>query len=443
MRPTPLTLWLAAFWGLAALAASIWPALHSAWLWAGVALAVIALADAMLAWRPPTLKIEREMSASWPVGVWQHVTLKISNGEITAKRTLHLTLFDHTPAQCRFEALPAALSIPPGQFAKITYRARAEIRGNLQFGQTGVRLHSPFRLWERQFLAGVAQGVRVYPNFAAIAKFALLATDNRLSQIGVLQRRRRGEGLDFHQLREYREGDAQRQIDWKATSRMKKLISREYRDERDQQIFFLLDCGRRMAGRERNADDLELSHFDHALNATLLLAYAALRQGDAVGFATFGTEEPRFQAPRKSGATVTSLLNALYDLQPGLQSPDYYTAATSLSKRLKKRALIIVISNLRDEDDDTLSPALKLLGERHLVLFASLKERAVDDVLAERVTRLASALTHVSARIYARQRAQAFERVARHGALTLDIEPAKLPIALVNRYLEIKKTGRL
>ena len=94
----------------------------------------------------------------------------------------------------------------------------------------------------------------------------------------MLQRRRRGEGLEFHQLREYREGDSQRQIDWKATSRSGQLISREYQDERDQQIMLLIDCGRRM-----RAQDDELSHFDHVLNAALLLAYVGLRQGDAVG----------------------------------------------------------------------------------------------------------------------------------------------------------------
>ena len=70
-----------------------------------------------------------------------------------------------------------------------------------------------------------------------------LAVDNRLSQIGVRRRQRRGEGQDFHQLREYRAGDSLRQIDWKATSRYRRLISKEYQDERDQQVVFLLDCG--------------------------------------------------------------------------------------------------------------------------------------------------------------------------------------------------------
>ena len=142
-------------------------------------------------------------------------------------------------------------------------------------------------------MTGQVQTVRIYPNFSVLTRFAILATDNRLSQIGMLQRRRRGEGLDFHQLREYREGDVQRQIDWKASARMPRLISREYQDERDQQVLLMLDCGRRMAAR-----DDALSHFDHAVNAALLLAYVSLRQGDAVGLLTM-SGETRWMAPRK------------------------------------------------------------------------------------------------------------------------------------------------
>ena len=224
--------------------------------------------------------------------------------------------------------------------------------------------------------------LRVYPNFAALSGYALFATDNRLSQIGVLQRRRRGEGLDFDQLREYREGDSQRKIDWKASQRMHKLISREYQDERDQQVVFLVDCGRRM-----RAKDDDCSHFDHALDATLLLAYVGLRQGDAVGLMTMSGDE-RFLAPRKSRAMVNRILNTVYDLQPGLLTSDYYQAAVNLSKRLRKRALIVIISNLRDEDDDTLLPALRLLQKRHLVLFASLRERALDEAVDLPVRRL-------------------------------------------------------
>ncbi|MCL8396369.1 DUF58 domain-containing protein, partial [Pseudomonas aeruginosa] len=59
--------------------------------------------------------------------------------------------------------------------------------------------------------------------------------------VGAHVKRRRGEGTDFHQMREYRVGDSLRQLDWKATARARKLISREYQDEKNQQLLLMLD----------------------------------------------------------------------------------------------------------------------------------------------------------------------------------------------------------
>jgi uncharacterized protein (DUF58 family) len=192
-----------------------------------------------------------------------------------------------------------------------------------------------------------------------------------------------------------------------------------------------------------DTDARHLRHFDHVLNAALLLGYVSLRQGDAVGYMTFGTESPRFLAPRKSGATVNLLLAGLYDIQPGLMMPDYYQAALDCSKRLTRRALVIILTNLRDEDDDELAPALKLLSARHLVMLASLREPSLDETLARPVTGQDSALTYAAALDYREERNRALKRVQLGGAQVLDVTPNSLPVALVNRYLEIKRAGML
>jgi uncharacterized protein (DUF58 family) len=314
-------------------------------------------------------------------------------------------------------------------------------RGDLPFGRVEMRLGSRLGLWQRRIEDGEDATVRVFPNFAALTKFALLATDHRLAQIGILQRRRRGEGLDFHQLREYRLGDSLRSIDWKATSRTAKLISREYQDERNQQIVFLLDCGRRMA-----AQDGALSHFDHMLNAALLLAYVGLRQGDAVGLLTMGTEagvETRYLAPRKSASTINRLLHRVYDLQPTIATADYYRAAVELSQHVTKRALVVVLTNLRDEDHEELLPALRMLQGRHLVVLASLREQILGDALVAPVRGFEDALSHASTAAYLRQRAANFATLERRGVICLDVEPQELAVSLVNRYLEVKRSGRL
>jgi uncharacterized protein (DUF58 family) len=438
MRPATALLRLTALWLLAGVLAIAWEPGWMLWQAGGALLGAAAVADWLLVRSIDAPLVEREVPQALPVGVASEIRLKVSN---RSGRTLKLEIHDHHPSQGDAAGLPMAFALDRGRAARFAYRFTPGMRGEQRFGHCDVRIRSPLTLWDRREACGEASPVRVYPNFAALTRYALFATDNRLSQIGVLQRRRRGEGLDFHQLREYREGDSQRQVDWNATARMRKLISREYRDERDQQIVFLIDCGRRMSASDTDARHLR--HFDHVLNAALLLGYVSLRQGDAVGYMTFGTEAPRFMAPRKTGAAVSLLLAGLYDIQPGLMMPDYYQAALDASRLLRRRALVVILSNLRDEDDDVLAPALRLLRERHLVLFASLREPSLDETVARPVTGFESALTHAAAFDYREERATALKRVQRSGAMVLDVEPNRLPMALVNRYLDIKRSGIL
>jgi uncharacterized protein (DUF58 family) len=421
-------------WLVSAVAVCLWPPLTVAWLALTAIFALVALSDALLAARRIKLEVRRSLPPSAPLGVWIDIRLRLDNYD---RMRLSCELFDHYPGNCAVEGQPRRVNVAPRGHVELVYRLRAETRGDLHFGTVDLNVDSPLALWQRRVRAGAAAVLRVYPNFAALSRYALFATDHRLSQMGVLQRRRRGEGLDFDQLREYREGDAQRKIDWKASQRFASLISRDYQDERDQQVVFLVDCGRRM-----RAKDGEYSHFDHALDATLLLAYVGLRQGDAVGLMTMSAAT-LWLAPHKSQAMIQQMLNAVYGLQPSLLTTDYQQAAVELSRRLKKRALVVIISNLRDEDDNALLPALRLLQKRHLVLFASLRERALDETISAPVENYEEALTHAAAVEYRRERDAAFSRLKLGDVVCLDVPPERLALALVNQYLEVKRSGRL
>lgn len=416
-----------------ALPASIWPNLAYAWWSLLVAILLVALADALLSFRPLTLNITRNLDGTLPLGVWREVHLRLSHNH---HRRLQLDVFDHVPEQARFKDLPQSVEILPGRSSHLTYSVEPLQRGDISFPGVQIRQHSPLGLWRRNRFLKLVDQCRIYPDFAAVSHYMLLARDNRLSQIGIVKKRRRGTGQDFHQLREYRAGDPIRQVDWKASSRTHKLITREYQEERNQEIIFLLDCGYRM----RTQDD-ELSHFDHTLNAILLLSYVALRQGDAVGLGTF-SGEPRWLTPTKGKATLKHMLNLVYDLQPGDLAPDYSHAATRLLAHQRKRALVIVISNIRDEDSDDLHSAVLLLRKHHLVMLASMREQALDDALDRPVESLQDALRVAAAHDYLQHRQQAFDAFQTSGAMSLDVPPRKFSVAMVNRYLEVKASGQ-
>ncbi|BAU72825.1 DUF58 domain-containing protein [Metapseudomonas furukawaii] len=406
-------------------------------LWWGLlgALLLLALLDALWLRRLPSPRLERTLPGNLALGRWSEVRLTLHHDY---DRSVQVELFDQVPGAMAFEDLPRRVALHPGEHTDFGYRVRPVRRGHFHFPACELQLPSPLGLWRQRRALELPGEARVYPDFARLYGAQLKAVDDWLSQIGVRQRPRRGLGLEFHQLRDFRDGDTLRQIDWKATARKRTPIAREYQDERDQQIVFLLDCGRRMRSR-----DGDLSHFDHALNASLLLSYVALRQGDAVGLATFAADRDRYLPPVKGPAQLNVLLNGVYDLDSTLRPADFTAAADTLLARQHRRALVVLVSNLRDEDDAELFNAAKRLGRQHRLLVVSLREEVLDHLRQAPVQGFEDALAYCGTVDYLNARNGLHERLVAHGVPVLDARPSELGPELVSRYLAWKKAGAL
>jgi len=400
-----------------------------------LSLLMVAALDALLLRRLPTPQVTRQLHGNLPLSRWSEVRLSLQH---SGSNTLDIGVYDHLPAGMDCDSFPQSVQLKPGLASTFNYRLRPLQRGHFHFSACELHLPSPLGLWQDRRLVALANETRVYPDFTRLHGAGLMGVEDWLNRLGVRQQQRRGLGMEFHQLREFRDGDILRQIDWKATARKGTPIVREYQDERDQQIIFLLDCGRRM-----RSQDGELSHFDHALNASLLLAYVALRQGDAVGLSTFAGEQPRFLAPAKGSAQLTALLNGVYDLHSSQRPADYAAAVSQLLARQKRRALVVLVTNLRDDEDEELLTALKHLGRQHLVLLASLREEVLDQLRQQPVEDFDQALAYCGTVGYLNARASLHERLLAHGVPLLDVRPSELGPELVSRYLAWKKAGVL
>ena len=393
----------------------------------------VMLLDAWRLRRLPSPALQRSLPGHLALGRWQEVRLQLFT---TATGPLRVEIFDHAPAGMTFQHLPQVVTLPADQRCEIGYRLCPDQRGHFRFDNCEVRLHSPLGLWRQRRLLPLESQTRVFPDFNRLHGAPLMAVDSWLSRLGVRQQPRRGLGMDFHQLREFREGDSVRQIDWKATARKRVPIAREYQDDRDQQILLMLDCGRRM-----RSQDGAYSHFDHALNASLLLAYAALRQGDALGLYTFATEQPRFLPPAKGQSQLNALLHSTYDLVNTRLPADFMQATVGVLKKQKRRALVIILSNLRDEDDEDLLGAVRLLSQRHRVLVVSLRESVLDGLRERPLGSFEDALAYCGTLDYLNARGRLHERLQAHGVPVLDARPKELGPALISRYLAWKKAG--
>lgn len=410
----------------------------------GVLALLVALADALLtirAWRATELRVERSVPLALALGVSTRIEMRLSNTGQFGWRGL---LFDQPASPLQAEGLPLSVKLDPGAHLTCDYRVRAPRRGDVSFAPALLRLRSRFGWFVIDVRCGPTDERRVFPNFVALARFAWLSGNRRLNEIGIKAIRQRGTGTDFKQLNEYQPGDPIRHIDWRASQRLGKPVVRQFQDERDQRVVLMLDCGRRMRADDRDARR-PLAHFDQVLNAVLLLAYVALRRGDHVGAMTFGhaTGEGRAVAPARGSAMLQHIMSELYAIRPSLEQSDYLVAARELMNRVQKRALIVVVTNFRDEDESDLRDALRLLRTRHLVMLASLEEEVVGELIAEPFAEPEAALDIAGAHFYRQQRAQAFQRLAANDPMMIDTGPGALGVQLVNRYNAVKQAGLL
>ncbi|MEM1178937.1 MAG: DUF58 domain-containing protein [Acidobacteriota bacterium] len=419
---------------LLALLATAWPILSGLFLVAAAGLAAAAVAGALALHRRRLPEVRRQVAPSLALGEWTDVTLTF---QAPPGPPLTLEIFDHYPTSAELDGLPKVFKLEGGETLIDRYRLRPRRRGVVHFGHVEIWIRSRGDVLRRRAFIGAPERVRVLPNFRPVLLRGLAGVEQRLAQLGVHLQRRRGDGQDFKDLRDYRAGDSMRSVDWKATARRGKLISRNYQDERNQQLILLIDRGRRMHAREG-----DLTHFDHVLDACLFLAWVAGRQGDAVGFQTFPGDERRL-APVPGGQALGRLLETIYDLETTPESPDYQSAAARLLEGQRRRALVLLLTNLRDEDAGEIVRAVQSLSRRHLVLVASIRERALRSMAQHPITGFDEALEVAAARLYLDHRRGAHEAVRAAGAFVLDVEPQELPASLVHRYLEIKRAGSL
>jgi uncharacterized protein (DUF58 family) len=349
--------------------------------------------------------------------------------------TLKIRVTDAPPGQA--EGIPAQgilESSPEGPSAlEAKYDLTMDQRGQRPFGDVTVRVRSPLGLWERQVRFAVPGVVRSYPDFARLRETGLRG---RLSEqrAPVRARRRPGGENEFQRLRPYVPGDPYRHIDWKATARKRDFVTREFGQESNQNLIFLLDSGRMMSARSGG-----LRAFDHALNAAVLLGQVALTHGDRVGLLAFDREVRVWLPPRGGARSGNRLIRATYDLHPTLDEPDHALAFRWLNQHVRRRSLVVVLTAVVDSVNGELASSLvRALGSRHLPLCVWMRDTDVDALITAEPRDARSGYVRAAAAEYLGWREAALNGLRKRGALVMDCDPTALTPDLLHRYLEIK-----
>ncbi|MGB0775364.1 MAG: DUF58 domain-containing protein, partial [Akkermansiaceae bacterium] len=355
MHPSRIIILVASAWAVLGFCAGIWKFLEPIWFWSGAIMGAVIVVDFIFTLLQPKPTAERALPGRFAMGVEQLVPIKIQNPSTVG---VDVIFYDGLPEEASSDEMPWRGKIRARGNVKIEYPVTIPERGMHEFSAGHLKVSSPLRLWTRNCRCAKTQSTRVYPNYEPVLRYALLAMANRAEQMGIVKKNRAGMSREFHQLRDYQLGDMLSQIDWKATSKRLSLISRDYQEQRDQTVILAIDCGRRMRSLDGG-----IPQFDHSLNAILLLAYTALRQGDHVGVMGVGGSD-RWLSPVKGVAGMTTILNHLYDYETSTGPSDFGEAAEKLLTRQRRRALVVLLSNVRGEDGHQLVDPMRMIRRR-------------------------------------------------------------------------------
>lgn len=395
--------------------------------------------------------LQRQNDQKLSLGVPNPVTLEIYS---RAARSQSVTVRDEPPVGMpithneKKSALKAEaggeLVTLPRETQRLTYYLRPVKRGDYQFGDLNLRWGGPLGLYVRQAAYKTAVPVKVYPNIYEIRRYELLIQRDQLADMGLKNVRLRGEGTAFESLRDYTPDDPYRSINWKATARRGKPISTDYEPERSQRVVILLDVGRMMRGAIRvddpNGEAWNMAKVDFVINSILLLSYVASRKGDQIGLLVFADQIIQYIPPAPGNAHFQKLLEAMYALGSQPVEADYAKAVTYLRAKQKKRALMILFTDLSGaRASEKLLANMPRLTPQHVPLLVTIRDPVLDTEANQAPTESNAVYRRAVAEQLINERHLLLDNLQRRGVLTLDVDASKLSIEVVNRYLQIKR----
>ncbi len=316
-------------------------------------------------------------------------------------------------------------------------------RGRYVIENVYMETASPLGLWAVRAVAPATAEIRVYPNLLAERRHLAALFLNR-GNVGIHAQRQIGKGRDFEKLREYVPGDNYDDIHWKATAKRGHPVTKIFQIERTQEVYLAIDTSRLSARQVWNSETAsvgDITQLERFVTSALILGLVAEKQGDLFGLLTFDSQVRHFVRARNGKTHYGLCRDALYTVQPSMVSPDYSELFTFLRLRLRRRALVIVLTCL---DDPVLAESFiqdaRIASGHHLLLVNMIKDPAIAPVFHAPDV---SETDHLYQRLGAHlqwQKLRETEQTLRHRGISMGIlDNETLCTQLVSQYISMKQ----
>lgn len=372
---------------------------------------------------------------------------KFSNGdenELSIQLTsqinykIKLRIIEELPVQFQFRNFNKSLLLIKDELQTIHYQLTPKSRGEYHFGFCHLFI-SILGFVERKYSLEGNLMIPCYPSFIQLKKYMLLATTNRLHELGVKKIRKIGTTLEFERIREYTLGDEYRLINWKATAKSGKLKVNQYQDEKSQPIISIIDTGRAMRMPFEN-----LTLLDYAINSSLVLSYVAISKQDKSGLITFSKRIENQINPEKKSVQMQLIAEALYNINTDFKESEFGKLYTLLKRTVNQRSLLFLYTNF--ETLDALHRQLnylRLINKNHVLVVVIFSNTELNQLSRSSSSKIRGIYDKIIAEKFIYEKQLIIKEMQNHGIQTILTEPKNLTINSINKYLEIKAKGMI
>jgi uncharacterized protein (DUF58 family) len=400
------------------------------WWRAVVALVAIGLAYELYVTRRLAVAASWAQRAALYLGRTATLDLKLAN---RSRRPLVVELAPAWPEGLAGESRTRRLRVAPHEAETAALEARAVALGSHAWPALPTRVRGPLNLawWSRRLSPDGA--ARVLPD--TLGPRGVFAGSSE----GATAQRTTGSGHELHHLRDYRPGDPRHTIDWKATARSSRLVTRVFSEDQHLEVMLLID-----AGRTSRTEIDGLQQLGHYANLAARFAEFCVAHDDQVGLIVFADRPLATLKPARGAQAVTRIRAALGELKPSSVESDVLAAALHLRETVRHRCLAVILTDLYERSaTSALARSTRLLVPKHLPLIAGIVSDEVFEVAERAADDWLDPYRSLAAREYQRQVGANVARLGQLGAYSLTARARELDAKVLDTYGRLRAQRRI
>lgn len=350
---------------------------------------------------------------------------------------IRFEMYDSLPQQLQLRGFKLSGGLNKSEKKTFQTKIEPKVRGEYHFKFMDVYLSLGFGFIQRRVSIEQNFLAKVYPSVIQLKKYSIGNIKNSVLFYGVKKVRKIGHSYDFDHIKQYVLGDDVRSINWKATSRRNELMINHYEDEKSQAVYCVLDKSRVM-----NMPFNQLSLLDYSINATLVIANAALQHHDKIGLITFSDVLGNVLPAGNSTSQLNRINETLYNQRHRETEANYKLLYFSIKKLTRKRSLFFLFTNF--ESMPALDRQLDVilgLAKKHVLVVVMFKNTEVNQYYNDNIAGKARIYEHVVAEKYVTEKLKIVKKIKSFGIRCIYTDPEKLTVNTLNQYIELKARG--